>query len=399
MNGTGSGGWFEAELKAEHLRREIYLQDDPAKSQNLLDAMQAAEKEALRLKGAAAADPGATILSTTAGLPTNLLSAETTGLIVEVKLRMAQIPGSIVHLLDGQEHPLVEVSAKNGKADRIRRVRVTTYVEGYSASTVDTIELAIAAPAYKFLQLPTFFPDSLSKVTELTRATVNVCVQDLDGKVELQNTKPVWIAPRTTAVLSTRDPATGKFNDFTPYLAAFVTPNDPSIMGFLRTAAKLHPSGRLVGYQGNAAVGVADQVEALYQALKQDGNITYINSVISFGAENGVSSQRVRLPRESLATQSANCIDGTVLFASLLEAESLNPAIVIVPGHAFAAWETWTGSGQWKYLETTMIGTHDFASACQSAEALANIYGAINPSPMIRRSVPDLRAKGIYPMP
>ena len=161
----------------------------------------------------------------------------------------------------------------------------------------------------------------------------------------------------------------------------------------------MYTSRRPGRYQGDEATGVADQVEALYKALKQDANITYINSVISFSAENGVSSQRVRLPRESLVTQSANCIDGTVLFSSLLEAESLNPAIVIVPGHSFAAWETWRGSGQWKYLETTMIGTHDFASACQSAEVLAKMYDAIQPSPMIRRSVPELRTKGIYPMP
>ena len=46
------------------------------------------------------------------------------------------------------------------------------------------------------------------------------------------------------------------------------------------------------------------------------------------------------LPRESLADKEANCINGTVLFASLLEGISMSPAIVLVPGHAFLAWET-----------------------------------------------------------
>ncbi len=69
------------------------------------------------------------------------------------------------------------------------------------------------------------------------------------------------------------------------------------------------------------------------------------------------------LPRESLEDKQANCIDGAVLFATLLEAASLNPALVIVPGHAFVAWETWSGSNVWNYLETTMIGTHSFQEA------------------------------------
>ena len=58
----------------------------------------------------------------------------------------------------------------------------------------------------------------------------------------------------------------------------------------------------------------------------------------------------------------------TVLFASLLEAISLHPAIVLVPGHAFLGWETWTGAGEWKFLETTLIGTSTFEQACKSAE-------------------------------
>ena len=53
--------------------------------------------------------------------------------------------------------------------------------------------------------------------------------------------------------------------------------------------------------------------------------------------------------------------------ASLLEAASLQPAIVLVPGHAFVAWETWEGTDEWDYLETTMIASHDFEAARQRA--------------------------------
>jgi hypothetical protein len=82
----------------------------------------------------------------------------------------------------------------------------------------------------------------------------------------------------------------------------------------------------------------------------------------------------VCLPRESLADREANCIDGTVLVASLLEAMSMSPAIVIVPGHAFVGWETSPGSGEWRHLETTMIGTAPFEEACLSGERTAERY-------------------------
>lgn len=100
----------------------------------------------------------------------------------------------------------------------------------------------------------------------------------------------------------------------------------------------------------------------------------------------------MRLPRESLAHGQANCIDGAVLFASLLEGISINPAIVLVPGHALVAWETWKNSGEWKYLETTMIGTGNFKDACVRGESYAN-----NPK-LTRWSLRDLRSKGIMPM-
>jgi hypothetical protein len=138
-------------------------------------------------------------------------------------------------------------------------------------------------------------------------------------------------------------------------------------------------------------------VKALYDALKNTGQITYVNSLIAFTPEEGLSTQRVRLPRESLQDKQANCIDGTVLFASLLEGVSLNPAIVVVPGHAFVGWETWRDSDEWEYLETTMIGTHDFEAARKSGASTAAFFQQLaaatdNENKFRRWSLGDLRA-------
>ena len=189
----------------------------------------------------------------------------------------------------------------------------------------------------------------------------------------------------------------------TPYLGAFVTPNAPAIMTFLREVARRHPDGQLIGYQ----VGpdrVEPQVRAVFEALKGHG-ITYVNSVLAMTPEQGLHGQRVRLPRESLADKEANCIDGTVLFASLLEAMSMEAAVVVVPGHAFVGWRTWRSElSAWRYLETTMIGSRTFEEACTSGEGTAKEYegmaAAAGEALYFRRwALPALRAgRGIFPM-
>ncbi len=162
--------------------------------------------------------------------------------------------------------------------------------------------------------------------------------------------------------------------DLSRYLGAFVTPNAPALMAFLRQAAALHPQKRLVGYQGDLSQ-VEPQVRAIFEALKRQAEITYVNSVIAFSPDQGAANQRVRLPRECLEHHQANCIDGTVLVASLLEAISLNPAIVLIPGHALLGWQTWNDeTAQWRYLETTMIGWSTFEEAQASGEVMADRY-------------------------
>lgn len=327
----------------------------------------------------------------------NLMGPLTTGIEVKVDLCMATIPTALVHLFDAATRPLIRFEARNAGA-KTKRLRFISYVEGYSAQSVETLEVD-SLQSVTVVQLPTFFPDRLRSVTEITRASVNIEVQDLDARTEVHRTVPIWLLARTTAPLQVRDPSSGKWLDMTSYLGAFVTPNAEVVMGFLPEVAAKHPDRRLVGYQVNKDE-VSLQVKAVYEALAASGT-KYVNSVIQFTPEPGSANQRVRLPRESLRNTSANCIDGTVLVASLLEAISLHPAIVIVPGHAFVAWETFRNSGTWRYLETTMIATHSFADACTRGDQTAEKWQeqeSVNPGMFKRLALRDLRAQGITPL-
>ena len=364
--------------RVELLRQQVFAQEDPEKSAPLMADLLAAEEALIRLEQAGAMqEPGPdqgllynSVVERGAALPESM-GKDTTRVETKIYLRLSHVPTGIVHLMDGQEKPLVSVMIDN-VGRQIARLRVTSCVENYSATAVDTLELFPGQKNKEVKQLPVFFIERLRQIKEITRASLRVHVQHLSGETEMERTFPIWLLARTTAYLKVNDPQTGRAVDLTPYLAAWVTPNAPQVMDLLRRAADLHPQKQIAGYQVGEA-GVEAQVKAIFEAVKQE-QLQYVNSVFCFGRAGGEFMQRIRLPRETLKHHSANCIDGTILMASVLEAASLNPAIVLVPGHAFLAWETLDGSDTWDYLETTLISTKTFEEAQQVGRSRAERY-------------------------
>ncbi len=365
---------YAQRLIVANLRRSVFDADETGPSNASLAALEAAEKRLSELEDQAAAGERshARILDAPA-VPAQQFRVRgeaTTGLAAKAWLRMSQIPTAIYHLLRWEDNPLLAIEVENFDS-KPRRIRATSYLEGYSAKAIDSREVR-SKGSETFLQLPVLFPARLRELNELSAASLNILVEDLDGSVELHQTRPVPLLARTTAPLSVRDPYTGRWNDLSPYFGAFVTPNAPAIQSFLRDVANWHPEGSLASYQQDAD-DVTAQVSAVISGL-QALDIRYINSTLAFSPDEGTATQRVRLPSESLSNRSANCMDGTVLIASVLEAMSLSPAIVTVPGHAFVGWETDTGSEDWKFLETTIISSATFEDACAAAERNAQTY-------------------------
>jgi hypothetical protein len=72
-----------------------------------------------------------------------------------------------------------------------------------------------------------------------------------------------------------------------------------------------------------------------------------------------VNSQYVRFVEQSLTNTQANCVDGSVLFASLLRKVSINPFLVTIPGHMYVGFYLDPDKTQFVGLETTAIGVAD----------------------------------------
>ena len=338
------------------------------------------------------------------GLGMGFLGADTTGISVDVELHLTHVPLALVHAFTEDRDPIASVTVEN-HSPKGRRVRVRSWVEGFSAESVHTEELdANKNKKASVPILPTFFQDKLDDRHHPVRATLHVEVWELENKggprIEDHRTIRLWLLPRTTTVLWQKDAATGEGRDLTKHLASWVTPDDPEVMSVLRQSADRVPGGQVVSYQ-LASAQVEAQVKALFETLKARG-LAYVNSTVATGGA-GAFVQRIRLPAESLRTTSANCVDGAVLYASLIEAASLRSAIVVVPGHAFVAWRpkrTATATGfvfdDWTFLETTMTLSGTYEAARESAKQTFASANALKRATI--HDVQALRAEGYLPI-
>ena len=325
---------------------------------------------------------------------------------VDIRVGMDYVPTSVYHLVDPAESALV-IATVDKKSAAARSapatVSITSYIEGYSARKVDVVTREMVKST-EVRQSPTLLPDRVKTITELTPATLHVEVHDFTSGTKIDHiTRTVWLLARNSVTTAVRDPDTGAVTDLSRYLGAYVTPNAPAVMHFLRKVADYHPQHKLAGYQPGAPV--EDQVRAVFDALKNETKVVYVNSLVDFNPQEGSQSQRIRLPREALDERQANCVDGTVLVASLLEAISLTPAIVLVPKHAFVGWQVDKDEkSAWNYLETTLIDSGDFQQAVDYATRLAATYEKQanttgNPAWFRRLSLRDLRTtQRIWPM-
>lgn len=138
--------------------------------------------------------------------------------------------------------------------------------------------------------------------------------------------------------------------------AAYVNEDHPWVDELLKSALATGVVDKFVAYQVPGDESVLRQVEAIWRAL-QRRNISY-SSITNLAAPQNAAlhSQHVRFLDESIQEQQANCIDGTVMFASVLRKVGIEPTIVCVPGHAFLAFALDAKGTRFCGLETTCIG-------------------------------------------
>jgi hypothetical protein len=292
-----------------------------------------------------------------------------------VQLLTSIVPTAFLHNLTAREFPLVKVVIDNTAAEgRAAQIYMKASIEGFSDEAVSSVSVPAGQRVEEVL-LPNLQLGPCMTLTEIRPATLRITIRQIGAISEvllMDQTYPIKLHSYDTALLGVSLPD-GSVVDLTDHLCGFVTPHLPEIEELLRKAAEYHPQHQIVGYQGAGNVEqarqvVREQVKAIYNALKREAGLVYVNSPLNFGKQEGQITQRVRLPSTSLheSQSRANCVDGAVLYASVLELANLEPLLIIVPGHAFVGWRVWRGMAQYDFLETTMTGSDEFDVALKA---------------------------------
>lgn len=167
--------------------------------------------------------------------------------------------------------------------------------------------------------------------------------------------------------------------------AAYVNENHPMLDKILQEAldTKIVGAFAVTTHQPEETL---KQVFAVWSALQKRG-IKYSSTTTTPGGSETVQSQYVRFVDQSITNTQANCVDGSVLFASILRKISIEPFLVTVPGHMYAGFYLGAGKSQFVGLETTVIGLPEVADEKKEGEppALTLLRDKIDPAVRARR--------------
>ena len=236
-------------------------------------------------------------------------------------------------------------------------VKVSVKIDRLESTGVFEGVLEVRNQRYEVFPKILYRYDILPRFHQLVPANVTVSLY-LNGKLAGQHTAVVRVHSINDCLRSFRQPD-GKLRT-TPWMfAAYVNENHPAIDQILSDALDTKIVNRFVGYQKGTGE-VYQQVFAIWDVFQRRGfRYSTITITPTTGTNRSISSQTVRLVDDSLRTSQANCIDGSVLFASVLRKVGIDPFLVLTPRHAFLGFYLEPEHRNANYLETTRMGTVD----------------------------------------
>lgn len=291
------------------------------------------------------------------------------------------------------EKVVVEVTA-----DRFMHASSVTFTVRNDASS------ATAGPA------PLFDFEALAKVQQTTPFNVTIKVRRNEGEPVVFT--EVWQAHQINDCptrFSVQRLTPDKFMTYTRHqggrvIAGYVNENHPMIDQILAEAKATGISPAFTGY-GEGKDDIVRQIDSVWRALNKRG-ITYSNTADSTRSPLH-SFQHVRMLDQSLSSGQANCVDATVLLASVLKKIGLNVGIILVPNHAYLVVYDKTGKKRDFAIESTGIPHSTLREAIKAAtedekDCLRKIEGRLDDEEddeYYEVAIEDCRRTGIQPIP
>jgi hypothetical protein len=219
----------------------------------------------------------------------------------------------------------------------------------------------------------------------------------VDGRPEGETTLVCTLHSVNEAVSRIYNTATGQWLDTSVCFAAFVNEDHPWINALLQEAAAGGTVHSFTGYQSSTP-GVMLQAQAIWDALASRG-LSYVNVATDSSPSPLVSTQYVRFLDQSVRDHGANCVDASVLFASILRKIGLRPVLLFRPGHCFTGFYDAPEGGRLIAFETTYLGAAPFSAA--EAEGAKELQTTLPYLGTPQYSIVDIavcRGQGISPI-
>ena len=286
----------------------------------------------------------------------------------------------------------VEINNKTPGA----RIRLVIDMDPIARRTIYEATLP-AAGTYHVIPKLLYRYQTLESLVQPTTVNLSVALQ-VDG-VESGTKAAVLRVRSVNDVPFARKTSKGDIQRMEWMFAAFVNENHPWIDPLLREALNTGRVRQFNGYQAGPE-NVLRQVEAIWVAL-QRRRITYSSITTPSGTSEKVYSQHVRFFTESVEHQQANCIDGTVMLASILQKIGIDSFLLFVPGHAYLGFYMDQTRSREAYIETTAIGNASLNKALQfgyqTSQKYAPLFAARDPR-VARIVVSEARKQGVMPI-
>src|SRR5574344_382885 len=253
-------------------------------------------------------------------------------------------------------NPKSRISVRLKSRSQYTRVRIDVAETPFLSRSVSEFVLEKSRTEY------TVYPDiiwnyeALKGAEQATPVSIAIHVE-VDGKSLGQKVRTFSVRSINECLLGYVSNGTN-FHDTGIFFAAYVNEDNPMIDKLLREALNTRIVNRFLGYQSARPEAVDKQVYALWNVL-QKRKFRYSSVSNTSLSSNVVYSQRVRTFDDALESSQINCVDGSVLIASLLRAINIDPILVRTPGHMFVGYYTDSSHKNKEFLETTMIGDVD----------------------------------------
>lgn len=137
--------------------------------------------------------------------------------------------------------------------------------------------------------------------------------------------------------------------------AAYVNEQHPFVDKLLREALDRDVVRKFTGYQSGRPEEVVLQAYAIWDLLVAR-DIRYSSITATAASSDSVASQHVRLIEDSINNSQANCVDGSVVWVSMLRKIGIDAFLVVTANHCYAGFYTDPQRKNVYAVETTLLG-------------------------------------------